>query len=102
MTPRRNLERAPALILAGLLALCGCTTSPRTELSWNVRDHKVRTVGSVEYGPRSVVLPPLQRRALPPAQNYAAVPTERPRRTPGWYPKTSAQPVVASTSLIEP
>jgi murein DD-endopeptidase MepM/ murein hydrolase activator NlpD len=80
-------------ILALAVTLSACTTGPATQLSWNVRDHAVHGA-RVEYGPRAVQLPPVeQRRFVPPNsdQRYAAVPTQKPRKTPGWY--TQSQPV---------
>jgi murein DD-endopeptidase MepM/ murein hydrolase activator NlpD len=84
--------------LAVAISLSACTTSPSTQLSWNVRDHAVHDP-RVEYGPRAVKLPPVQQhRFVPPntEQHYAGIPTPKPRKTPGWY--TPSQPAQQSTS----
>src|ERR1700761_705884 len=96
MTARKNLERGGAALAA--LMLCACTSSPRSDFAWDLKSdyHRPRSSVVVEYGPRSVTLPPVQRRALPPPQssqqqvarhNAVPVPAPKPRsgRTPGWY-----------------
>lgn len=102
MTPRENLERAyrPVLILMAALTLCACTTSPRSEFTWDLRDTRPAKHGVVvAYGPRSVNLPPVQRRTLAPVQSYAAVPQPKPHRTtPGWYTPAPAPVQVAQRS----
>ncbi len=61
---RGNAERA-ALALCVALSLAACAETPRTELSWDVREHK--TANNTFYGPRSVTLPPVeQQRVAPP------------------------------------
>ncbi len=97
MTARGRVEAC--LIVLAALSLCACTTSPRSEFAWNLKDHRPKTV--VEYGPRTVVLPrPVQGRTQPQAQSYAsAVPTPKPRRAPGWYTppaQPAAQPAQPS------
>jgi len=98
---RGTLGRARGLaaLLFASISLA-CASSPRTELSWNVRDR-------VEYGPRSVKLPPvLHRRTVvtPESRSYAAVtPVPKPRTTPGWYTQTAlSQPAPRTTSDIQP
>ena len=93
---RKNPEALRALVLTVLTAvsLSACTTSPRTQLSWNVQDHHTY------YGPHAVTLPPVEQRRLPPPsqvysdQRYASVaPKPKPRTTPGWYTVNTTQPV---------
>ena len=82
------------LLLLAAAALSACSTSPRTELSWNVQDHHTY------YGPHAVKLPPVeQHKVSTPAQpidnsRYAYVAPSRPtpRSTPGWYTVASTQP----------
>jgi murein DD-endopeptidase MepM/ murein hydrolase activator NlpD len=90
-TWRGNAERA-ALALCAALSLAACAETPRTELSWDVREHKAAS--NTFYGPRSVTLPPVQQRTLPPVQQKSqqksqarpyAVAAQKPRKTPGWY-----------------
>lgn len=98
-TWRGNAERA-ALALCAALSIAACAETPRTELSWDVREHK--TASNTFYGPRSVTLPPVQQRTLPPVQQKSqqrsqahpyAVAAQKPRKTPGWYtPAPSPQP----------
>src|ERR1700761_3035274 len=95
MTARKNLERGGAALAA--LMLCACTSSPRSDFAWDLKSdyHRPRSSVVVEYGPRSVTLPPVQRRALAPPQsppqvarqNAVPVPAPKPRSrtTPGWY-----------------
>jgi murein DD-endopeptidase MepM/ murein hydrolase activator NlpD len=98
---KRNSDaiRALALIALAAVMLSACTTTPRTQLSWNVDDHTY-------YGPHSVKLPPVEqhRVATPaqpiPEQHYAAVPKPKPRMTPAWYTPTPAQP--APRVAVEP
>jgi len=94
---RENLERAirSALVVLTAATLVACASSPRTELSWDVREH--RTAKNTFYGPRAVTLPPVQRRSAPTqpvtTQHLAAIPTPKPRRTtPGWYNADQVQP----------
>jgi len=102
MKARKNLERA--LILLAALSLCACTTSPRSEFAWNLRDRRPPKPPSqvVEYGPRSVTLPPVQRRALP-APGYVQqqpapqTPVPKPKKTPGWYTPSPAPQSAPST-----
>ena len=91
---RKNPELVRALILSVLAAasLSACTTSPRTQLSWNVQDH------NTYYGPHSVKLPPVeQHRLAPPQQQKQAsntyyAPKPKPRTAPGWYTASDTQP----------
>jgi murein DD-endopeptidase MepM/ murein hydrolase activator NlpD len=106
MMRREKLERAifPALVIFAAAVLCACSTSPRTELSWDVREHRT-TASNTFYGPRSVTLPPVQRKAAPTqavtTRRLAAIPTPKPHWTPAWYtpapppaaPHTDDQPV---------
>lgn len=104
MRLRKRLEAG--LILAVAAMLCACTTSPRSDFSWNLKDsrpHKPRVV--VAYGPHAVTLPPVERQLATPqyatpkqqqTQTRVATatptPTQKPRRTPGWYtPSPSPQ-----------
>jgi murein DD-endopeptidase MepM/ murein hydrolase activator NlpD len=90
---KRNSDaiRALALIAFAAVMLSACTTTPRTQLSWNVDDHTY-------YGPHSVKLPPVEqhRVATPaqpiPEQHHAAIPKPKPRTTPAWYTPAPAQP----------
>jgi murein DD-endopeptidase MepM/ murein hydrolase activator NlpD len=95
---REKLERA-ALVIFAAAALCACATSPRTELSWDVREHRT-AASNTFYGPRAVTLPPVQRKSAPTqavtTQRLAAIPTPKPRHTPGWYPQ-APQPAVPRT-----
>jgi murein DD-endopeptidase MepM/ murein hydrolase activator NlpD len=96
----RNLERS-GLVLATLaaLSLAACTTSPRTEFAWDVRDHftphntQPRTVRFEGV----VTLPAPQRRVASSQsyrQNSAPVPTPKPPTTRAWYDwSTPAQTV---------
>jgi murein DD-endopeptidase MepM/ murein hydrolase activator NlpD len=109
MMRREKLERA-ALVIFAAAALCACATSPRTELSWDVREHRTAAANNTFYGPRAVTLPPVQRRSAPTqavtTQRLAAIPTPKPRHTPGWYtpapqpaaPRTDDQPVQLADS----
>jgi murein DD-endopeptidase MepM/ murein hydrolase activator NlpD len=91
MTARKKLEIV--LIVGAALSLCACTTSPRSAFTWNLRDTHPKPKVVVEYGPRSVKLPPVQRGTLAPVQT-AAVPQPKPRKTPGWYtPAPAPMPV---------
>ena len=98
MMRREKLERAALLIFAAM-ALTACATSPRTELAWDVRQHRA-TANNTFYGPRAVTLPPVQRKSAPTepvtTQRLAAIPTPRPRRTPGWYTQ-APQPAAPHT-----
>jgi murein DD-endopeptidase MepM/ murein hydrolase activator NlpD len=90
---RGNFERA-ALAFCAALTLCACSTSPRTELSWDVREHKV--ANNTFYGPRAVTLPPVQQKSSAPTQpvttqRLAAIPAPKPRKTPGWYTPSAPQ-----------
>jgi murein DD-endopeptidase MepM/ murein hydrolase activator NlpD len=100
-----KLEK-PALALLAALSLSACETSPRTELSWNVREH-------VAYGPSHVTLPPVEQRKFAgpraaPASRVSQEPlaqqpygtqvasTAKQRKTPGWYsvkPAPQSNPV---------
>lgn len=93
----RNHEGRRALAIAAFVAisLSACTTGPETQLSWNVRDHATQSRKVVvEYGPRTVKLPPvLQHRFVPPQQRadsrYAAVPAPKPGpKRPAWWTQT--------------
>lgn len=94
-TGKPDAIRALVLALISAVTVSACTTSPRTQLSWNVQDHRTY------YGPRSVKLPtPEQRRAALPApprqaSNSYDLPTPKPkqRTTPGWYTANYTQPV---------
>ena len=91
---RGSVERG-ALALCAALTLAACSTTPRTELSWDVREHK--SANNTFYGPRSVTLPPVQQKSSAPTQavttqHLAAIPVPKPRRTPGWYTPPAAQP----------
>ena len=101
MTLRENLERAALILMAATLV--ACSTSPRTELSWGVRDHKLApkpavvaasnsSYGGTFYGPASVSLPPVQRKVLPPVRETDAVPAPKPRRQPAWYTQSNPAP----------
>lgn len=98
MTARKDLELAPALILISALALSACTTSPRSDFTWNLKDRRPRPPTQVvEYGPRAVTLPPVAQQPRrtgavtattltpqpSPVRSAAAAPA--PRKTPGWY-----------------
>jgi len=98
MTVRKNLEAG--LILLAAATLAACTTSPRSDFAWNLRDsrpHKPRAV--VEYGPRAVALPPVERKLAPPQYGMpqqqtrvaTATPTANPRKVPGWYTQSQTQ-----------
>lgn len=87
-----NLERCrPALAAVALLSLAACTTSPRTEFNWDIRDDAPQPKGprTVRFE-GSVKLPPVQRtassqtyrRSNAPAQTFA---TQKPAATPAWY-----------------
>ncbi|HWA88651.1 MAG TPA: M23 family metallopeptidase [Rhizomicrobium sp.] len=95
MTARKNLERG--LIASAALMLCACTSSPRSDFAWDLKSdlHRPKSSVVVEYGPKSVTLPPVQRRTLAPPQSYAAAsPKPNPsRRTPGWYTPPATQQV---------
>ena len=100
-TWRGNAERV-TLALCAALSLAACAETPRTELSWDVREHK--TASNTFYGPRSVTLPPVQQRTLPPVQQKAqqksqahptAIAAQKPRKTPGWYTPQPSSPQVA-------
>src|SRR6185295_7800044 len=108
MTVRKRVEAG--LILLAAMTLAACTTSPRSDFAWNLRDtrpHKPRAVaangphGVVEYGPRSVALPPVERQLAPPqygtspqqqkqSQVATTAPAQKQRKMPGWY--TQSQP----------
>jgi murein DD-endopeptidase MepM/ murein hydrolase activator NlpD len=92
-----NLERCRlALVALGLLSLAACTTSPRTQLDWDLRDDTPQP-----QGPRtvrfegSVTLPPVQRIAsiqphyrsvaTAPVQESVLAPVQKPVATPAWY-----------------
>jgi len=85
-----------------VLSLAACAETPRTELSWDVREHKIAS--NTFYGPRSVTLPPVQQRTLPPVQpksqqksqaHPTAVAAQRSRKTPGWYTPQPSSPQAA-------
>jgi len=86
-----DVVRALVLTLFAAITLSACTTSPHTQLSWNVQDHTY-------YGPRTVKLPPVeQHRLAPPKQQQASnsnyyAPKSKPRTTPGWYTPSTPQP----------
>jgi murein DD-endopeptidase MepM/ murein hydrolase activator NlpD len=93
-TKTPDVIRALVLTLLAAVTLSACTTSPRTQLSWNVQDHTY-------YGPRAVKLPPVeQHRLAPPSQkpqqqannNTYYAPKPKPRTTPGWYTPSTPQP----------
>ena len=91
-------------MVALAISLSACTTGPSTQLSWDVRDHAVHGPG-VEYGPRTVKLPPVeQHRFVPPSQNtdqhYAAVATAKVRKTPGWYVQSLPAPQPAPRIMV--
>jgi murein DD-endopeptidase MepM/ murein hydrolase activator NlpD len=92
-TKKPEALRALVLALLAAVSLSACTTSPRTQLSWNVQDH------NTYYGPHSVKLPPVeQHRLAPPSQQQANnntyyTPKPKPRTTPGWYTANNPQPV---------
>ena len=106
-TWRGNAERA-ALALCAALSLAACAETPRTELSWDVREHK--SANNTFYGPRSVTLPPVQQRALPPVQQKSqqktqhptAVAAQKPRKTPGWYTPAPAPQAAPYTDNAAP
>ncbi len=82
-TKKSDLLRALLLTMLAAVTLSACTTSPRTQLSWDVQDHTY-------YGPASVRLPPVEQRRLAPlatqqASNSYPTPKAKPRTTPGWY-----------------
>jgi murein DD-endopeptidase MepM/ murein hydrolase activator NlpD len=101
-----RLERnARALIAMALLPLAACTTSPRTEFAWDMRDD----APAHPNGPRTVrfdgnvKLPPVQRVAT--AQPYRAKPAPAPTTkpstdTPAWYSwRTPAAPLQQPTDV---
>jgi len=97
MSERKNRERTLrlAVLLVAALVLGACAESPRTELSWNVRDYRSRTHQpapldrNTYYGPQSVSLPPVQKYGAPaydtPVKRQASVPVPTPRPIPAWY-----------------
>jgi len=101
---KRNSDSVRALVLTALAAvtLSACTTSPRTQLSWNVQDHTY-------YGPRAVKLPPVEQRRLAPVkqtQQASNAPTytpkPKPRTTPGWYTPSAPQQPAPRAVNYEP
>jgi len=96
--------RAFVLTFFAAVTLSACTTSPRTQLSWNVQDR------NTYYGPRAVKLPPVEQHRLAPlsqqkqASNFTYPPKPKPRTTPGWYTVSDAQPVqpAARTNTYAP
>jgi murein DD-endopeptidase MepM/ murein hydrolase activator NlpD len=106
MSPRKNLERA--FLAFAVLTLAACAETPRTELAWDVREHRTSNSNTF-YGPSSVTLPPVQRKSAPkaaPAQTVtsaplAPVPSQKPRRTPGWY-TPAPQPVQVAQHTDDP
>jgi murein DD-endopeptidase MepM/ murein hydrolase activator NlpD len=113
MAERKKVhENLRALAMAALAAisLAACSTSPRTQLSWDVRDHAIQSHrGVVEYGPRTVKLPPVQQhRFVAPTQDpnarYAIVPTPKPgAKRPTWWTQTQtaqAAPQPASRDVV--
>ncbi len=95
---RRGARHLPGLgmVLLAVLSVAACTTSPRTQLSWGVRDHRsvpvsrAQYAARTEYGPRAVKLPPVERQRFVPAEQKqfaggTPVPAPKPRSTPGWY-----------------
>ena len=98
MTVRKKLEAG--LILLAAVALSACTTTPRSEFAWNLKDRKPKPRVVVEYGPRAVTLPPVERRTVPPqyampaqpqTRVAAATPMAKPRKVPGWYAQSQPQ-----------
>ncbi len=89
---RGNVERG-LIALCAALTLAACSTTPQTELSWNVRERKVASNnGNTFYGPAKVSLPPVQQKNLPPLQQKSQTPpratvasVQKTRRKPGWY-----------------
>jgi murein DD-endopeptidase MepM/ murein hydrolase activator NlpD len=81
------------------VALSACSTSPETQLSWNVRDHAPpKHKVHVEYGPTAVKLPPVEQHrfiAPQPGNNdrYAVVvPTPNPHKAaPTWWRQMQGQ-----------
>jgi murein DD-endopeptidase MepM/ murein hydrolase activator NlpD len=100
----KNPELLRALVLSVLAAvtLSACTTSPRTQLSWNVQDH------NTYYGPHAVKLPRVEQRHLAPlsqqkqASNTYYTPKPKPRTTPGWYTANYSPPAQSSTRTSDP
>ena len=102
MSGKRNLERAlrPALLLLATLALAACADTPRTQLSWNVRDHRAPSHAAMDrntyYGPQSVSLPPIRKYDAPAydprPQHQAYVPVPTPRPAPAWYNPAPSAP----------
>lgn len=92
------------LTLFAAVSLSACTTSPRTQLSWGVQDHKTY------YGPRSVKLPTVEQRRLAPppppqqrqANNSYVAPKQKPRTTPGWYTANYSQPAQSASRATTP
>jgi murein DD-endopeptidase MepM/ murein hydrolase activator NlpD len=86
------------------IALSACSTSPETQLSWNVRDHATpKHKVHVEYGPTSVKLPPVEQHRFVASQTnnsdrYAVmVPTPNPRKAaPTWWQQMQGQTAQAA------
>jgi murein DD-endopeptidase MepM/ murein hydrolase activator NlpD len=102
-TRNPELLRALVLTLLAAVTLSACTTSPRTQLSWNVQDH------NTYYGPRSVKLPPVEQRRLAPptaqqaqSNNFYYTPRPKPRTTPSWYTANYSQPTQPSPRTSDP
>jgi murein DD-endopeptidase MepM/ murein hydrolase activator NlpD len=101
MMSREKLERAitPALLVVAALTLVACAETPRTEFAWGVREHKTvpkvasNAAGNTFYGPRSVTLPPVQKKTLEPVRQASVVPAPKPRKQPAWYTQSNPQPV---------
>jgi murein DD-endopeptidase MepM/ murein hydrolase activator NlpD len=83
-----NLERCrPALVALALLSLAACTTSPRTEFNWDLRDDSPQPAArrTVRFE-GSVKLPPVRRVASSQStRRTAPVPAQKPVATPAWY-----------------
>jgi murein DD-endopeptidase MepM/ murein hydrolase activator NlpD len=106
---KKNREVFCALAVATLMAmsLSACTTSPQTQLSWNVRDHATQSrKGITEYGPRSVKLPPVEQHRFVASNNDSRyiVPTPKPGpKRPAWWTQTQtaqATPQPASHDIV--
>jgi murein DD-endopeptidase MepM/ murein hydrolase activator NlpD len=97
-TKKPDVLRALVLTLLAAVSLSACTTSPRTQLSWGVQDHKTY------YGPRNVKLPPVEQHRLTPVQRQASntyyTPKPKPRTTPGWYTPSNPQPTQPASSPV--
>jgi murein DD-endopeptidase MepM/ murein hydrolase activator NlpD len=105
---KKNREFAGGVVLTLIAAvsLSACSTSPRTELAWDVQDHHINKDNNTFYGPRAVKLPPVEQHRLAPVHNTdqrvaAVTPKSKPRTTPGWY-TPNEQPAPTNTTVVQP